>query len=170
MGFLFQLLTGSHLRKHVGIAVFCATDGSATEEPGENVVLLLTAADLRRAPEKEAPDGVEVLPIRLIEVAEERPEMDEPRVLALAERDPAMGAAFEKLQTKAKVQEPAASKLGGAPSWVQSDDTPRRMRFVAQLDFDEQDIDSWEDAGLNGALFVFVSEDEKKATAFWQYT
>ena len=40
-GFLVQIDTSGILRKHAGVAVFCATDGSATEDEESNTVVLL---------------------------------------------------------------------------------------------------------------------------------
>ena len=171
MGFLFQLKTGSLLKKHAGIAVFCTTDGTATEDQRHNHVVLLTAAELAKAPPSSASEHVPVLEPTLITIKEPRPEIHEELVDRLAERDAAMGAAFDRFQEKAKVGERASSKIGGAPKWVQDDATPKNCRFVAQLDFDSLDLrDEWDDAGLNGVIFVFVSDDEKKGIAFWQYT
>ncbi len=176
MGFLFQLMTGSHLKKHAGLSVFCTTDGSATEDEegseGMNRVVLLTAADLRKAPPPALPPDVPLLPQRLITVEAERPEINEGLVEGLADRDPAMSAAFDRFQAKAKVQKPVYSRVGGAPLWLQEDATPRKYpRFVAQLDFDTLSLGgAWEEAGLMGAVFVFASDDETKAIAFWQYT
>ena len=65
MGFLFQLETGELLKKHAGIAVFCALDGEATNEPDDNVVVLLDSAALAKT--HEPPDGV---PLSLIHISE----------------------------------------------------------------------------------------------------
>jgi hypothetical protein len=173
MGFLFQLLTGDVLAKHAAIAVFCATDGTATEDEigGANVVMMLSAADLKRTPPKTAPKGVLVLPVREILVKPALVEIDESAVEALAERDPEMGAAFDRYQAKQKVQESSlGSKLGGAAWLLQGGELPSNARFIAQLDVDDLDVDPWEDAGLMGCIYVFTGPEEKKAAAFWQYT
>jgi predicted DNA-binding WGR domain protein len=173
MGFLFQLATGSLLAKHAGVAVFCALDGSAIEDEdgkdGASHVVLLTADDLAAAPPASAPPGVPPLAPRLITVEPPKAEIDEAVAQELVERDPAMSALVDRL--RAKTKKPASSRLGGAPIWLQDDATPRGYRFVAQLDVEAISLgEAWEGAGLTGAVYVFVSSDEKKAVALWQAT
>jgi uncharacterized protein YwqG len=168
MGFLFQLATGKLLKKHAGVAVFCVTDSSCTEDMSLNRALLVTAAEWKKKPLAKSPGGVEVISILPIEADEERYELDDDRAEKLAKHDPAMAEAFDRFQRKAKVLEEASSKLGGAPSWVQGPDGYKNYRFVAQLDFDQVHVDAeW---GLAGCLYVLVHPDEKDAVAMWQYT
>ncbi len=87
---------------------------------------------------------------------------------ALSEADPAMAAAFERFQKRAKVQTQTASKLGGAPQFLQGTEVRGKYRFLAQVDFDE--IAEGSDWGLAGCVYVFVHPEEKDAIAFWQYT
>jgi hypothetical protein len=171
MGFLFQLVTGNHLAKHAGLAVFCALDGSATEGEGQTCVVLLDREDLERPGLAQAPPGVPVLPERAIEVAAPRLEIDEDVVAKLADRDAAIGARFDELQASAPFQEGGiGSKLGGTHRFLQNGQAPKGSRFVAQLDVDALDLDEWPDAGLVGRVYVFAASDEKSAFAVWQYT
>lgn len=100
------------------------------------------------------------------------PELDEEAAQALSAKDPAIAEAFERYQSKAKVQEANLSnKLGGNPLMLQDGDLPRKLTFVAQLDFDGIRLEKpWKDAGLAGCIYVAVTKDEKSAAAFWQYT
>ncbi len=170
MGFLFQIETGKMLKKHAGVAVFCATDGEATNEPDENAVVLLKAADFKKT--CKTPDGVVALPMRALAIAPPMIEIDEESAHAIAEKDAELGAAFERLQTMKGVQDHGlADKLGGVPQFLQEVVPVKRHKFVAQLDFDSISTDkAWPDAGLSGCVYVFVSDDEKSALAFWQYT
>jgi hypothetical protein len=171
MGFLFQVETGSLLRKHAGVAVFCALDGEATSEPDENAVVLLR--ELREFEKTcPAPEGLPVLPVRALAIDDPKIEIDEDRALRIAGKDADLGAAFERLQTMKGVQEHGlANKVGGLPEFLQGEAGIKGHKFVAQLDFDSISTSkAWPDAGLMGCVYVFVSDDEKKAMAFWQYT
>ena len=170
MGFLFQIETGKLLKKHAGVAVFCALDGEATNEPDDNAVVLLKAADLKKT--CKAPDGVAPLPMRALAFDAPKIEIDDDRALALAEKDGDLAAAFERLGTSKGVQEHGlADKLGGIPQFLQEVVTVKGHRFVAQLDFDSISTSkTWPDAGLMGCVYVFVRDDEKSGLAFWQYT
>jgi hypothetical protein len=170
MGFLLQLETGDLVPGFAAVAVFCVTDGTATEDEEHNVALLLTAAELA-GPETAAPDGVPVMPPRAIAIAAPGGEIDEARMAPLVDRDLSLASALDALQASGDgLQEGHLSdKRGGLPAWVQS---PERDAdgFVLQLDFDRIRLDdAWDDAGLAGCLFVFV-DGEGRATAFWQYT
>jgi hypothetical protein len=171
MGFLFQLLVDPVLSKHAAIAVFCALDGSATEDEDRNAVLLLSEKDLGCEP-AAAPAGVPVLEARAIDVDDPLPEIDEDAVRALSERDPAVGAAFDRYQQEEKVQESGlGNKLGGAPVFLQGGEVPKGAVFVAQLDVDSLSLrKEWSEAGLAGCVYVFTDKAEKKAFATWQYT
>jgi hypothetical protein len=145
--------------------VFCATDGSATEDDNNHAVWL-TAKQLATEPMKRAPDGVEVLAQQSIVIEEPLPEIHEAVVEKLAAKDPDLAAAFERYQDKAEVQEAhLGSKLGGMPTWLQSEGGGPEG-FVAQLDFDMLSVDcEW---GLMGCIYVY--EGKKGPTASWQYT
>lgn len=170
MGFLFQIETGDLLRKHAGVAVFCALDGEATNEPEENAVVLLKAADFKKS--CPTPKGTPSLPVRALAIEPAKLEIDEERAGALAARDPELGAAIEKLgSTKGMQSDNLADKLGGVPLFLQEQVPVKKYVFVAQLDFDSIDTSKqWPDAGLMGCVYVFVREDESGAFAFWQYT
>jgi hypothetical protein len=170
MGFLFQIATGKLLKKHAGVAVFCALDGEATNEEDDNAVVLLSAADFKKT--CTTPEGVPALPMRALDVAEPRIEIDEERAQAIAAKDVELGAAFERLQTMKGMQDHnLADKLGGLPQFLQDEAQIKRHKFVGQLDFDSIDTSkAWPDAGLMGCVYVFVSDDEKSGFAFWQYT
>jgi hypothetical protein len=169
MGFLFQVETGRMLKKHAGVAVFCATDGEATTEPEENAVVLLRAADFAKT--CKTPDGAKPLPMRALAIAAPKYEIDEDRATALAAQDADLGAAFERLQTGKDIQDhDLCDKIGGVPQFLQGPVSPKGYRFVAQLDFDSIRTKEWPDAGLMGCVYVFVSENEESAFAMWQYT
>jgi hypothetical protein len=170
MGFLFQIETGTLLAKHAGVAVFCATSGEATNEANENVVVLLRAADFDQ--ECAPPEGVPLLAARPLSLASPAVEIDEDRAGRLAAMDPALGAAIERLPSMQGMQaQGLANKLGGIPEPLQGPVAVKRHRFVCQLDVDAIETSSaWPEAGLAGCIYVFVSDDEKKAKAFWQYT
>jgi hypothetical protein len=167
LGFFFQLVTDA-LPGFAGVAVFCALDGSATEEETQNAVIPLRAADLAKAPIAKPPSGVTVLRERAITIASARPEIDEAAVAPLIAKDPDLGAAFESYQGKAKVQDAdVASKLGGAPYWLQGDEYAK-FRFIAQLDVDNLSLDDWDEAGLSGCIYILAND--KRTFAAWQYT
>lgn len=170
MGFLFQLETGTLLRKHAGVAVFCALDGEAANEEDENAVVLLKTADWKKT--CPAPSGVPSLPMRALEVEEAKLEIDETRAQALGEQDADLAAAFERLGSSKGMQKHGLSdKLGGAPQFLQNEVAMKRHVFVCQIDFDSIDTSKqWPDAGLMGCVYVFVREDESSGVAFWQYT
>ena len=170
MGFLFQVETGDLLKKHAGVAVFCALDGEAANEPEENAVVLLRAADFKKS--CPAPKDTPALPVRPIEIEAPKLEIDEDRASALAERDAELGAAIEKLGASKGMQaDNLCDKLGGVPQFLQQDVPVKKHVFVAQLDFDGISTSKqWPDAGLMGCVYVFVAEDESSAFAFWQYT
>ena len=170
MGFLFQLETGELLKKHAGIAVFCALDGEATNEPEENVVVLLDRAALAKM--HEPPDGVPTLPMRPLRAEAPKIEIDEERAQALGASDPELGAALERLASAKGLQATNVhDKLGGLPGFLQGDVPMKGHKLVAQLDFDAiPTAKEWPDAALSGCVYVFVRDDEKSATAFWQYT
>lgn len=170
MGFLFQIETGKLLKKHAGVAVFCALDGEATNEPDDNAVVLLKAADFKKA--CKAPDGVPALAMRALDVEAPKFEIDEERAQRFAEADADLGAAFERLQTMKGMQDHGlCDKLGGLPQFLQEVVSVKRHTFVGQLDFDSISTSKeWPDAGLMGCVYVFVRDDEKSGFAFWQYT
>jgi hypothetical protein len=166
MGFLFQLATGDLFDGFAGVAVFCVSDGTATEDEDNNHAVLLTSKQLATAPLAKPPTGVPVIKPRTITIADPLPELDEEVVGELGSKDADLASAFERYQTKANVQDAnLASKLGGTPVWLQ--DTAGGARgFVAQLDFDHLSIEGgW---GLAGCIYVYASG--KGATAVWQYT
>jgi len=166
LGLLAQIDGRGVLRKHAGVAVFVVTDGTATEDASNNVALLLRAADWRAKP--GAPPDVPSLPPRALTLARPRPEIDEARVRALAAEDPAMTAAFDAFQRRARVQTATASKRGGSPLFLQGEEQRAQYTFFAQLDLDGvPEAAKW---GLAGCVYVFVSDDEKRALAFWQST
>ncbi|HEY1956604.1 MAG TPA: hypothetical protein VGH28_13370 [Polyangiaceae bacterium] len=166
LGFLAQIDARGILRKHAGVAIFVVTDGTGTEDASNNVAILLRATEWRAKP--AAPAGAPTLPPRSLVLARAKPEIDEARVRALAADDPAMTAAFDAFQRKAKVQTPTASKRGGAPLFVQARELFAEYTFFAQLDLDGvPDASRW---GLAGCVYVFVSNDEKSARVFWQQT
>src|SRR5262249_48285463 len=99
VGFLFQLETRDLLKKHAGVAAFCAIDGSATEGPEENRVVLLRAGDLKRTvPEpKSGPLKASLPPtlsVRPITIEKARVEIDEARTAPLITADPALAEAI----------------------------------------------------------------------------
>jgi hypothetical protein len=170
MGFLFQLETGGLLTKHAGVAVFCAVDGDATDEHSRGTVaLLLKAADFKKT--CPAPEGVAVLPMRPVRLKAEKTEIDDDRAQRLGAREPELAAAFERLRSMQGMQrQELATKLGGIPQFLQEVVPMPRFKFICQLDFDCISTPAWPDAGLMGCVYVFVSDDEKTARAFWQYT
>jgi hypothetical protein len=172
MGFLLQLDLRDVLERHAGIAVFCTLDGHATEEEDGTVALLLSQKQWSTAPVAKAPGDVPVLGVRPLTRGKARYEVIESKAQRLAEGDPEMGAAIDRLQASSKVHaEPPLSKVGGEPVFLQDDDPGDGLRFVGQLDFDDIALEgAWEEAGLCGCLYLFVSEDEREVHAMWQYT
>lgn len=171
MGFLFQIDAEGILEKHAGVAVFCVTDGTATEDEALNAAVLLTKTQWKKAPAK-APAGAPVLPVRPLTLAKPKLEVLEERVQALATDDPELAARFDELQASDRVHDDTPwSKAGGAPAWVQDGELSDDWVLVAQLDFDGISLKGeWADAGLFGVIYVVVRKDEKDAAAFWQYT
>lgn len=172
MGFLLQLATDGVLSKHAGIAVFCTTDGTATEDDGENAVLLLSKKARAKAPLAAPPGDVPVLGPRPIRLGPPRFELIEAKAQELADGDAEASAAIDRLAASRLVHEDVPySKLGGEPVFVQGGDISKRVKLVAQIDFDGLSLEgAWKDAGLFGVLYVFATADEKKAFAMWQYT
>lgn len=170
MGFLFQIGTDGILTKHAGVAVFCVTDGTATEDEDLNAVVLLTPSQWTKAP-GAAPD-VPVLKVRPLKLGKPKLEVLEERVQELAADDPELGARFDELQSSSRVHDETPwSKVGGAPAWVQDGELGDDWVLVAQLDFDGLSLEgAWADAGLFGCVYVVVRKDEKAAAVFWQYT
>ncbi len=170
MGFLFQIETGDLLNKHAGVAVFCALDGEATNEPDDNAVVLLDRAAFKKS--YPAPDNTPVLAARALVIDAPKIEIDEERAQRLGASDPDLGAAFERLQTSKGMQSPSLyDKLGGIPVFLQDVVPMKGHKLVAQLDFDSISTSKeWPDAGLAGCIYVFVRDDEKNGFAFWQYT
>jgi len=171
MGFLLQLDTGDLLGKHAGVAVFCVTDGTATEDEDHNAAVLLTAAQWKKKPTK-APEGVPVLTVRPLIREAPKLEVLEDRVQELATEDPDLGDRFDELQGSPLVHDSIPwSKVGGEPAWVQDGELGDDWMLIAQLDFDPLSLEGeWKDAGLFGCLYVVARRDEKAAVAFWQYT
>jgi hypothetical protein len=170
MGFLFQIETGALLQKHAGIAVFCSLEGEATNAADDNAVVLLKAPDFQKT--CPPPDGVLPLPARSLEIAAPKFEIDEDRATSLAQKDPDLGAAFERLHSDKGAQAADLSdKLGGLPAFLQEQLPMKNHKLVAQLDFDSISTSkTWPDAGLAGCVYVFVRNDEKGGVVFWQYT
>jgi hypothetical protein len=166
MGFLFQLATGDRVPGFAGIAVFCTTDGTATEDESQNCAVLLTAKQLATAPLAKPPGDVSVLATKTITVAPALAELDEDAITALGDKDPELAAAFERYQANGNVQDSQlASKLGGAPVWLQGGEGGK-ADFIAQLDFDKLRIDrTW---GLAGCIYLF--RGKRGVHASWQYT
>lgn len=170
-GFLVQLATEGLLRKYAGVAVFCATDGSATEDEDQNAVVLLTPAKWAKEPLAEAPDSVVPLAVRPLARAKPKLEIVESRVDTIAADDPDLAAAIERFARSKRVHEDLPwSKIGGQPHWVQGGEIGDDWILIAQLDFDGLRLDEWPDAGLFGVLYILVSRDERQAVAMWQYT
>jgi predicted DNA-binding WGR domain protein len=168
MGFLLQLETGDLLKKHAGVAVFCVTDGTATEDESNNAALLLKKGAFSKAP-TPTPEGASALKVRPMTLAKPQLEIDEEETESLSAADPDFAEALERFHESSKVQDASLySKLGGLPLSVQSD--VGREGFLFQLDFDTLSSLEWPDAGLFGCLYVFVDSSEKSATAMWQYT
>ena len=169
LGFLLQIETSNVLKKHSAVAVFCSRDGEHELE-----ALLIKPAAWGKDPISEAPGDVPVLRMRPIAHGESRLEVIEARVQALASRDPELSARCDAFAASERVwDEPPHDKQGGPASWVQSPAVDESWTLVAQIDCDHLSFDDeagWEDAGLFGVLFVFVSPDEKKAIALIQYT
>lgn len=168
LGFLLQVELPDELGGG-GVAVFCETNGCATEEPDYNRAIRLTAEQLA-GPEVEPPDGVPVEPPTAIAVGERRLELDDSKVSFLAERDPAFAAIIDELAAAA--ESPGGfDKVGGRPNWVQSPDDELAV-FAFQVDFDDirMDDEGWSDAGLFGVLYVFFDPDSDETLAYWQYT
>lgn len=172
LGFLFQIPTGEVLAKHAGVAVFCTTDGSATEDQSHNVAVLLTKSKWKEAPPMAAPAGVEVLPVRPLTFGESKLEIVEGHVQRIASDDAELGARFDALQASSEVHRAApSSKQGGVAGWVQDPAMPDDWILAAQLDFDGIRFRGpWKSAGLFGVVYVFVSPDERQAIAMWQHT
>ncbi len=170
MGFLFQLETGDLLEKHAGIAVFCALDGEAANEPEENSVVLLKASDFKKT--CAAPNKTPTLAMREITIEDAKIEIDEDRAEKIGSADSDLAAAFERLQSmKGMQKDNLATRLGGSPQFLQDIVTMKMHRFIAQLDFDSINTSKeWPDAGLMGCVYVFVNDPETEAVAFWQYT
>jgi hypothetical protein len=170
MGFLFQIETGDLLKKHAGVAVFCALDGEATSTPGDNAVVLLDRAAFKKS--HAAPEGVPALSARALQIDAPKFEIDEDRAERFGASDPDLGAAFERLQTSKGMQSPGlCDKVGGLGVFLQEVVPAKGHKLVAQLDFDSIDTSKeWPDAGLAGCVYVFVRDDEKSGLAFWQYT
>ncbi len=170
-GFLVQIDTTQILRKHAGVAVFCATDGTATEDEENNTAVLIKPGKWAKDPIEEAPDGVVPLAVRPLSRAKPKLEIVESRVQALAALDPELAAAVERFGASKQVHaEPPWSKVGGQPHWVQGGEIGDDWLLVAQLDFDGLSLDEWPDAGLFGVLYILVRRDEQEAIATWQYT
>lgn len=172
LGFLFQLRTEGVLEKHAGVAVFCTTDGTATEDQDQNAVVLLSEKAWSSGPLSKPPGDVPVLAARPLTLEGPRYEVLEERAQELAEGDPLMGAAIDRLQGSGKVYDDVPwSKLGGAPAFVQGGDLSGRVKLVAQLDFDGITLEGpWKESGLFGVIYIFATQDEKQGFAFWQYT
>jgi hypothetical protein len=170
MGFLFQIETGTALARYAGVAVFSSIDGEATKDANANAVVLLHWADFDR--ECAPPDGVPLLPARPLSLASPEAEIDHDRAARLAAVDPALGPAFERLSSMKGMQARGlVNKLGGMPEPLRGPLAVKRHRFLCQLDFDAIETSStWPDAALAGCIYVLVSDDEKKAKAFWQST
>ncbi|MEM9068984.1 MAG: WGR domain-containing protein [Myxococcota bacterium] len=171
MGFLLQVSGEGILKKHGGVAVFCTTDGSATEDESHNAALLITKAKWKKKP-IAAPSGVDPLRTRKLTFGKPKLEIVEERVQELAKDDPELGARFDELQGSRKVHDEVPwSKRGGPPAWVQDGELGDDWLLLAQIDFDVISLrEEWEDAGLFGVVYVVVRKDEQKAAAFWQYT
>lgn len=171
-GFLVQIDTSGILRKHAGVAVFCATNGSATEDEDSNTVVLLKPNKWAKDPLEDAPEGVVLLKVRPLTRAKPKLEIIEQRVQALAEDDPELAAAVERFARGKQVYDALPyAKIGGQPQWVQGEEVDDDdWDLIAQIDFDGLQLDEWPDAGLFGVLYVFVSRDEQQAVALWQYT
>jgi predicted DNA-binding WGR domain protein len=170
-GFLIQIDTTEILRKHAAVAVFCSTDGTATEDEDNNAVVLIKPGKWAKAPIEDAPEGVVPLAVRPLSRAKPKLEIVESRVQALAEQDSELAAAVERFGAGKQVHgELPWSKVGGQPHWVQGGELGDDWMLVAQLDFDGLQLDEWPDAGLFGVLYILVSRDEQQAVATWQYT
>jgi hypothetical protein len=113
MTFVFQLEAKKLLRKHVGVAVF------ANDEQAKAVLVK---------------KWVKAPPSRPITAASARLELDDARVHALVEADPAMAAAFERFGKRAKLQGDVTSKIGGNPR--PAVEIPADYTFIAQLEID----------------------------------
>ena len=135
LGFLFQLELPDDLGGG-GLAVFCSTDGSATEDPDYNRAVRLTAEQIA-GPALEPPDGVPVLEPSPLVIGARELELDESKVAFLTERDPELAAVIDQLALRC--QPGAFEKVGGRPTWVQSPDDELPV-FACQLDFDGRSL------------------------------
>ncbi len=168
LGFLCQIKT-DHFAKYAAVAVFCPTDGTATEEE-ETRVVLLTEEMLEAAP-IEAPEGVELLRHHAIKSLKPKLEINEDAVAKLAALDNTFADLFDTLADSAKVSSGSGSKTGGYAEWLQHPEYENDdVVLLAQLDFDAIVLKGWEDAGLHGMLYVFAPKKGNKAFALWQYT
>lgn len=167
LGFLLQLELPAELGGG-GIAVFCATDDTATEEPDFNRAIRLTAEQLA-GPEVDPPDGAPLLDAEPLVIGARELELDESSVAFLCERDPDFAAIIDELAAKSG-GDGGFDKVGGRPAWVQSADDELEV-FAAQVDFDDITLESegWQDAGLFGVLYLFFDRDGE-TLAYWQYT
>jgi predicted DNA-binding WGR domain protein len=171
-GFLVQIDTTAILRKHAGVAVFCVTDGTATEDEDNNVAVLIKPGKWAKDPIETPPEGVVPLAVRPLTRAKPKFEIVESRVQALGELDPELAAAVERFGAGKQVHgDVPYSKVGGQPHWVQGGgELEGEWLLVAQLDFDGLSLDEWDGAGLFGVLYILVSRDEQEAVAMWEYT
>ena len=167
LGFLMQLALPDELGGG-GIAIFCATDGTATEDPEYNAAVRLTDEQLAADP-GPLPEGVPEMEPRPIQIGDRVLELDESRLRDFSERDPELAGIVDDLA--ARCASPSGfQKLGGRPSWVQGPDDELAV-FVGQLDFDDIHLEGdWEDAGLFGCLYVFIDPETGETLVSWQYT
>lgn len=167
LGFLLQLALPAELGGG-GVAVFCVTDGTATEEPDFNVAVRLSPEQLA-GPETELPDGVPELEARAIAIGAAEIELDDKRLGSLSDRDPELAAIIESLAARC-ASASDSQKLGGLPSWVQGPDDELDV-FVGQIDFDMISLGGeWEDAGLFGCMYIFIDPEDGETLVSWQYT
>jgi hypothetical protein len=143
--------------------VFCASDGSATEDQDSNTVILLSEEELAgkgRAP-RGAPESSGV--IALI-AGDEQHIIDKEHLARWLDADPRIVERYEAIERRSDV---SFDRVGGVPSWIQHSEGD--TGFVAQLDFDASAMpEGYDEWGLFGAIYVFVDDGEAYAT--WQYT
>jgi hypothetical protein len=147
------------------VAVFCVTDGTATEDEDNNAAVRLTPEQMG-SPPCPAPEDVPVLSPTALSLGDRRIEVDPQVVEQLGHADAALGERLEEVV--AAGGQHGFDKVGGVADPIQH---AVGSPLVVQVDFDTRSLKGnpgWEDAGLFGAVYV-VGEGNDLFIE-WQYT